>query len=70
MRASVPFEQDSKYCHYCQGFHYGEHAKFAISALDRSWRKYWPEAAIVQAQKQAQENEERLLTEEGVEPRD
>ena len=62
MRDGVPFEQDAKFCFYCQTYHFGEHAKFAMPREERDWRKHWPDAAVVQAA----EDEARLLTEEGV----
>ena len=65
MRDGVPFEQDSRFCYYCQTRHYGEHAKFAMPASDRGWRKHHPDAAI----DQASEDEEQRLAEEGVESR-
>ena len=65
MRDAVPFEQETEYCFYCQTYHYGEHAKFAMPREERDWRKHHPDAAI----DQASEDEEQRLAEEGVEPR-
>ena len=62
MRDGVPFEQDAAFCYYCQGHHYGEHAKFAMPASDRRWRKHWPDGALAQAPI----DEAMRLTEEGV----
>ncbi len=66
MRDGVPFEQDTKFCYYCQSHHLGDHAKFAMPATDRAWRKHWPDTALEQVVMQAREEEERLLAEEGV----
>ena len=64
----VPFGKDATFCYYCQTYHFGDHAKFAMPASARGWRKHWPDLAMEQAKMQAELDERRLLEEEGVEP--